>query len=236
MGRTEPAHALCLGAFVPGSGTGGMGVIPAAPVGTWSPTSQPPRHCPVPDRTEPHAMLGQERDWLHLLPWLRRSVLLMLTSAQCWLCRGWEPPVKLPAGTPLGAPSRAGDTLTTPGQDTGFWEVMSIGPSMANAARGTGAPGLPHHVWHHRGRSGGCGGARGDTEHPVSPRCRQQGCRPRCGCQGGSWVFALTPVCPSVRQVLRSMTTFQSELRPGFSLPPEAGRAAFGRAGDLSPN
>ncbi|XP_074438401.1 dihydropyrimidinase-related protein 5 isoform X2 [Larus michahellis] len=37
-------------------------------------------------------------------------------------------------------------------------------------------------------------------------------------------------------KVLRSMTTFQSELRPGFSLPPEAGRAAFGRAGDLSPN
>uniref|UniRef100_A0A8B9V372 Dihydropyrimidinase-related protein 5 n=1 Tax=Anas zonorhyncha TaxID=75864 RepID=A0A8B9V372_9AVES len=37
-------------------------------------------------------------------------------------------------------------------------------------------------------------------------------------------------------KVRRSMTTFQSELRPGFSLPPEAGRAAFGKAGDLAPN
>ncbi|XP_041333867.1 dihydropyrimidinase-related protein 5 isoform X2 [Pyrgilauda ruficollis] len=37
-------------------------------------------------------------------------------------------------------------------------------------------------------------------------------------------------------KVLRSMTTFQNEPRPGFSLPPGAGRAASGRAGDVSPN
>ncbi|KAM6081819.1 dihydropyrimidinase-related protein 5 isoform 2-T3 [Chlamydotis macqueenii] len=37
-------------------------------------------------------------------------------------------------------------------------------------------------------------------------------------------------------KVLRSMTMFRSELRPGSSLPPGAGRAAFGRAGAPSPN
>ncbi|XP_070598109.1 dihydropyrimidinase-related protein 5 isoform X2 [Erythrolamprus reginae] len=38
-------------------------------------------------------------------------------------------------------------------------------------------------------------------------------------------------------KVLKSMTMFQSELRPGFSLPPEAGLVAFGSCPpDLSPN
>ncbi|KAK4825049.1 hypothetical protein QYF61_023053 [Mycteria americana] len=89
--------------------------------------------------------------------------------------------------------------------------------------------------------------SRGDTERPLSPRCRRRGGsrdptgRPAApevpGRPSSSRPGASGPdVRPSVRQVLRSMTTFQSELRPGFSLPPEAGRAAFGRAGDLSPN
>lgn len=61
------------------------------------------------------------------------------------------------------------------------------------------------------------------------------------GCQGVTGLCpaarTLTPADrPCVRQVLRSMTTFQNEPRPGFSLPPGAGRAASGRAGDLSPN